>query len=65
MVGAGELDTAKIEARMREELAGLDVEYIAFCDRNLGKQEKIELKNSIVLVAAKVGATRLIDNIWI
>lgn len=65
MAGAGELDTAKIEARMREELAGLDVEYIAFCDRNLKKQNKIELKNSIVLVAAKVGATRLIDNIWI
>lgn len=64
-VGAGELDTAKIEAKMREELKELDVEYIAFCDRNLKKQEKIELKNSIVLVAAKVGTTRLIDNIWI
>ncbi|HOI83570.1 MAG TPA: pantoate--beta-alanine ligase, partial [Campylobacterales bacterium] len=64
-VGAGELDTAKIEAKMREGLKELDVEYIAFCDRNLKKQEKIELKNSIVLVAAKVGTTRLIDNIWI
>lgn len=64
-VGAGELDTTRIETKMREELAGLDVEYIAFCDRNLKKQNKIELKNSIVLVAAKVGTTRLIDNIWI
>lgn len=65
MVGAGELDAAKIEAKMREELGGLDVEYIAFCDRNLRKIERVELKNSIVLVAAKVGTTRLIDNIWI
>lgn len=64
-VGAGELDTVKIEAKMREELKELAVEYIAFCDRNLKKQERIELKNSIVLVAAKVGTTRLIDNIWI
>ncbi len=65
MAGAGELDVAKIEAKMREELGGLDVEYIAFCDRNLRGQEKIELKNSLILVAAKVGTTRLIDNIWI
>lgn len=64
-ISAGELDTTKIEAKMREELAGVDVEYIAFCDRNLKKQEKIELKNSIILVAAKIGTTRLIDNIWI
>lgn len=64
-VGAGELDTSKIEAKMREELKGLDVEYIAFYDRNLKKQARIELKNSIVLVAARVGTTRLIDNIWI
>ncbi len=65
MVGAGESDTAKIERRMREELVGLDVEYVAFCDRSLKRQEKIELKNSLILVAAKVGTTRLIDNIWI
>ncbi len=64
-IGAGELSTDKIEAKMMEELRGLDVEYIAFCDRELKKIEKLELKNSIMLVAAKVGTTRLIDNIWI
>ncbi len=64
-VGAGELDIAKIEAKMREELKGLEVEYIGFYDRNLKKQERVELKNSIILVAARVGTTRLIDNIWI
>jgi pantoate--beta-alanine ligase len=64
-ISAGEFECVKLESKMREELAGLDVEYVAFCDRNLQKQEKIELKNSLILVAAKVGSTRLIDNIWI
>lgn len=64
-IGAGEYGCASLEKKMREELAGLAVEYIAFCDRNLNKIEEVELKNSIILVAARVGTTRLIDNIWI
>jgi len=65
VISAGETECAKIDAKMREELSGLNVEYVAFCDRTLKKQEKIEIKNSIILVAARVGTTRLIDNIWI
>lgn len=64
-IGVGELDCKKIEGKMREELKELDVEYIAFCNRQFKEIEKIELKNSIILVAARLGATRLIDNIWI
>lgn len=64
-ISAGERECAKIEAKMREELVGVVVEYVAFCDKALKKQDRIELKNSIILVAAKVGTTRLIDNIWI
>lgn len=64
-IGAGELNTANIESKMREELKELDVEYIAFCDRRFRQIETIGLKNSIILVAARVGTTRLIDNIWI
>lgn len=64
-ISAGEFECSKLESKMREELSELDVEYVAFCDRNLQKQEKIELKNSLILVAARVGSTRLIDNIWI
>jgi pantoate--beta-alanine ligase len=65
LISAGEFECVKLETKMREELSELDVEYVAFCDRNLQKQETIELKNSLILVAAKVGSTRLIDNIWI
>ncbi len=65
MIGKGEMRRADLEAKMREELCGVEVEYIAFCDRELNAIERVELKNSIILVAAKVGTTRLIDNIWI
>ncbi len=61
----GELETEYIKVTMREILAPLHVEYIEAVDRKFNKIENIELKNSIILVATKVGKTRLIDNIWI
>ena len=65
LIMQGVLDTKKIEKEMREVMKSLDIEYIAFVDRNFKKQERIELKNSIILVACRVNNTRLIDNIWI
>jgi pantoate--beta-alanine ligase len=41
------------------------VEYIAFVNRHFKAIEEIELGNTIILVAARVGKTRLIDNLWI
>ena len=61
----GELHVKSIETKMREALKELRVDYIAITDRNFEKIDTIELKNSIILVAARAGSTRLIDNIWI
>ncbi|WP_353661346.1 pantoate--beta-alanine ligase [Hydrogenimonas sp. SS33] len=65
MVMAGERSAEAIEAEMREVMRGIDVEYVAIVDRDFRPQERVELKKSIILVAARVGATRLIDNIWL
>ena len=65
LIMQGILDTKIIEKEMREVMKDLDIEYIAFVDKNFKKKERIELKNSIILVACRVNNTRLIDNIWI
>ena len=65
LIGKGQLDTHTIKEAMLQELQNLDVEYVAFCNRELKKIDKIELSGSIILVACKVGTTRLIDNLWV
>jgi pantoate--beta-alanine ligase len=56
---------AKIRDEIGDRLKNLDVEYIEIIRRDLGKIEEIERGNSIILLAVKVGNTRLIDNSWI
>ena len=65
MVMAGETSAEAIEREMRRVMAETDVEYIAIVDRDFRPLKQVELKKSIILVAAKVGGTRLIDNIWL
>jgi len=66
MVMAGELDAEVIKREMLNVLSETDsVEYVAIVDRNFNALEKVEIGNSIILVAAWVGKPRLIDNIWI
>ena len=67
MIAKGELDTGKIEKAMQELLVkSVDkLDYVAIVDREFNRLETIELGNTILLVAAFVGTTRLIDNMWI
>ncbi len=66
MVMSGELDSDTIMKEMRSVLQEADeVEYIAIVDRAFKALKKVELGNTIILVAAQVGKPRLIDNIWI
>ncbi|MDR2904542.1 MAG: pantoate--beta-alanine ligase [Helicobacteraceae bacterium] len=50
---------------MRKILDPLAVDYVAIVDRNLRELKVIEIDNTIILIAAKAGNTRLIDNLWI
>ena len=61
----GERDTAKIKTEMMEILSPTKVEYVEIVDRNFHQLHEVEINNSIILVAAYVGSTRLIDNMWV
>jgi pantoate--beta-alanine ligase len=58
-------ETQKLKEEMLKVLDVDRLEYIAFVDRDFNYIEKIQPNNTIILIAAYVGSTRLIDNIWI
>jgi len=60
-----EKDTKKLKEEMLKVLDVDKLQYIAFVDRDFNYISKIKEKNSIILIAAFVGNTRLIDNIYI
>ena len=59
------VDVGEIKAEMAAVLQPLEVEHIAVVDRTFNPIKAVEPNNTIVLVEAKVGQTRLLDNIWI
>lgn len=64
MVMQGNLSSSDIKTNMESILTPLDVEYVAIVNRAFESIEKVVLGNTIILVAARVGTTRLIDNVW-
>ncbi|MCH9741021.1 MAG: pantoate--beta-alanine ligase [Epsilonproteobacteria bacterium] len=65
MVMKNELDVMKIIAEMSNVMSEVEIEYIILVNRNFQSIQEVEIGNTIILVAAKVGQTRLIDNLWI
>ena len=66
LVIRGEYDVETLKAQMLEVLKKADaVEYVAIVDRAFRPLEKVQIGNTMILVAAWVGKPRLIDNIWI
>lgn len=61
----GELNSNLIKDEIMKELSGLEVDYVAIVDREFNEIKSIQISQSIILIAAKVGTTRLIDNIWV
>ncbi len=63
---AGERDAAKLAARVRRELAAAEIEpeYVAVAHPDtLAALDTVGEAGAVVLVAARVGETRLIDNV--
>ncbi|GAA9404763.1 pantoate--beta-alanine ligase [Helicobacter pylori] len=46
-------------------LETLEVDYLEFCNHKLESLKTVEPTNTLVLVAARVGKTRLLDNLWV
>jgi pantoate--beta-alanine ligase len=59
------LDTIKIKEEMNLVLADIDTEYIAIVNHQFKSIDRVEIGNTIILVAGVVGKTRLIDNLWV
>jgi pantoate--beta-alanine ligase len=56
---------SNISLAMMETLEPLSVEYVAIVNRRFEALDEVVLGDTIVLVAARIGTTRLIDNVWI
>ncbi len=59
------VDTQDIKEIMRECLNPLEIFYVEILSYDFEALQKVELGNTILLVEAKVGDTRLLDNIWL
>jgi len=67
-VGANKTDSTLIIKEMEDFLSQykeIKIEYITIVNREFEQIDTIEIKNSIILIAVKIGDTRLIDNIWV
>ena len=65
MVSSGIKKCEDIKKAMLEILEPIKVDYVAFVDRDFKDIENIKQNDTIILIAAYVGKTRLIDNIWL
>jgi pantoate--beta-alanine ligase len=65
MVSKNILDTDEIKLKMREYLAPLEIFYVEILNYDFEAIQKVELTNTVILVEARVGSTRLLDNIWL
>jgi pantoate--beta-alanine ligase len=65
LVGKGVLECDRLYAEMLAVLEPLEVEHVAIVNRAFMPIETVEVGNTIILVEAVVGTTRLLDNVWI
>ncbi|GAA6795028.1 pantoate--beta-alanine ligase [Helicobacter pylori] len=64
-IDKGEKACEKLKKLGLEILETLEVDYLEFCNHKLESLKTIEPTNTLVLVAARVGKTRLLDNLWV
>lgn len=67
LISKGELEIKIIKSAMLKILddSAIELEYVEILNREFIYKDKLEVKNSLILIACRVGTTRLIDNIWV
>jgi len=67
LIAKGNTNCAQIKQEMKELLLEKvdKLDYVAIVDREFNELKDVQIGNSIILVAAFVGKTRLIDNMWV
>lgn len=65
LIASGERDVQAVKNKIYEVMKTLDVEYVAIVDKEFNEIKVIEPKNTVILVVARFGNTRLLDNIWL
>ncbi|MCQ2670593.1 pantoate--beta-alanine ligase [Helicobacter pylori] len=64
-IDKGEKACEKLKRLGLETLETLEVDYLEFCNHKLEPLKTIEPTNTLILVAARAGKTRLLDNLWV
>ncbi|WRE77112.1 pantoate--beta-alanine ligase [Helicobacter pylori] len=64
-IDRGEKACEKLKKLGLEILKNLEVDYLECCNHKLEPLKTIEPANTLILVAARVGKTRLLDNLWV
>ena len=65
LIASGERSVQAVKDKIYEIMKTLDVEYVSIVDREFNELKYIEPKNTVILVVARFGNTRLLDNIWL
>jgi len=65
LIAKGERNAKIVKEKIYEVMSILDVEYVAVVDKEFNEIQTLELDNIVILVVARFGNTRLLDNIWL
>jgi pantoate--beta-alanine ligase len=65
LIKEGTIEVKVLQQEMKKILSPLHIEYAVITNRQLKTISQIEMGNSIILIAVRLGSTRLIDNIWV
>jgi len=65
MIGKNNLDVIEIKKKMKDVLKPLKIGYVEILNRDFEAIDMVEVGNSVILVEALVGTTRLLDNLWL